>query len=278
MTEPRMSPSGPLVPVAGSTDDVTNVSNVTGETSSDALDTLFARTLRYLDLEDNPVGLWNFDNTIAAVRGPGFTLSAGTYGFTAISPGVSALVMPVSGRLVAPLDAALQIAGDLSIEMLIQYQDFPSNSILVNHGAGGVDTDPTNNTLYQVQFPVTGPIRNYRFDWESGAGVDQSFSTPTAALSPSLPTVHTVIDVGWRRQNNVLTPFLNGRPFSSASGVLTAPTGGTNGQLFLGGTAALTNASIFVMMSLAIYDYARPNAQWKDSYNRSMGERFGIIP
>lgn len=280
MTFPlRKGPSGPPhVSPELTSDDVLNRSIVSGLTVTNALDTLALRRVNYLDLDDDPVALWNFDDTIAAVRGPDFSVSAlGTttqIAFTDMAPGFRCIEIQ-GAQLVAPITANLQITGDLSIEMIVFYDSSPTNHIMLS--MGGTGGTAASNKLYEMFFVSPNYPRNWRFNWENGIAVAQSFSTPNTALSPSLPPIHNIISLGWRRQNNVLTPWLSGRKFSVDSGVVAAPTGGASAFLTLGGDALTANNTSFLCASLAIYDYARSDAQWVASYNRSLGNFWGPI-
>lgn len=64
----RQSPSGPLVDLETTTDLLDNVSTVPGSSATDALLFLDQRAIQYLDTEDGPVGLWNFNQTLNGRR------------------------------------------------------------------------------------------------------------------------------------------------------------------------------------------------------------------
>ena len=304
MTNPsiRKGPSGPLAAFELTTDDVENVSNLNGGTGSltdaldaidsgdvlnvsivdgatvtDALDTLAARAPHYLDTDDGPIGLWNFDGTLNAVVGPNFAVAAGTaVGFTEIIPGFTALTAGPGVRLACPADASLRLAGDMTIELLLMLEDIDAGQVLVSMGFTGAGAP--DNKLYEMSNPSAVYPRNMSFNWESGVAVARSFATPTAALSPSVPPVHIVSIWGWTRASNVLTPYLNGSPFSAASGVQVAPAGGGNGILTMFADANNVNISFSAVASLAIYDRAKSAAEMKASYNRALGDFWGIIP
>ena len=277
-TNVRKSPSGQLAELTSS--DIENASTlVDGSTVTDALDTLSLRRIHYLDALDGPVGLWNFNGTINATVGPNFAVSGlGTttqVAFTDMVPGLKAVEIQ-GAQLLAPITPALNIPGDLSIELLLFLDSSPTNNILLSHGGSGAGA--ANNKQYELFFPTPNYPRNWAFRWENGAEVLQTFSTPNIALSPSLPPIHNVISLGWRRQSNILTPWLSGRKFSVDSAAQVVPTGGASGFLTLGGDAtAANNSGGFLCASLAIYNYARTDAQWIASYNRSLGDFWGRI-
>jgi hypothetical protein len=261
------------------TNDIINASSVTGTTLTAALNTLAARKPNYLDMVDLPVGLWNFNDTINAVVGPNFAVSAlGTttqVAFTDMIPGFRCVEIQ-GGQLVAAVTPALQIAGDLEIDMICFYDSSPTNNIMLSHG--GTGGTATSNKLYEVFFLTPNYPRNWRFNWENGVAVAQSFTTPATALSPSLPPIHTMTSLGWTREGNVLTPWLAARQFSASSPVQPAPAGGSAGFLTLGGDALAANNTSFLCASLAIYNYVRTPAQRIASYNRALGDFWGRIP
>lgn len=233
----------------------------------------------YLDAVDSPVLLTNFNDTLVSQVGPTWTVGAlGTttqVAFTDMVPGFRCIEIQ-GAQLVLPVTPNLQIAGDLEIEMIVFYDSSPTNHIMLSHG--GTGGTAASNKLYEMFFLTPNYPRNWRFSWENGVAVAQSFTTPATALAPSLPPIHNMISLGWTRAANVVTPFLSGRQFSAASAALPAPAGGTSGFLTLGGDALAANNTSFLCASLAIYDYVRTPAQRKASYNRSLGQFWGPIP
>jgi hypothetical protein len=250
-----------------------------GGTLTQGLNTLLLRRVNYLDALDGPVGLWNFNDTINAVVGPNFAVGTlGTVtqlGFTDMVPGFRCLQIQ-NAQVKAAVTPSLQIIGDKSIEIIVMFDSRPSGNILLSHG--GTGGAATSNKLYELQFPSSSYPERWQYNWMNGVLAAQNFQTPAVALSPSSPFVHNMISIGLRLQSNVLTTWLCGRKFSVDSGVLAAPTGGSAGFLTLGGTALAANTGAFACASLAIYDYARTDDQWKASYNRSLGTFWGVIP
>lgn len=280
MTTPtiRKGPSGPPADFDLTSDDVENLSLATGDNVTDALDTLAERAPHYLDAIDNPVGLWQFNNTLNAVLGPNFSLAAGTVmGFTEIIPGFKAVTAGPGVRLDAAANAALRITGDLSIELQIMLEDLDPLQIVLSMAGAGAGS--ANNKLYEMSNPSANYPRNMAFNWENGAQVAQSFATPTTAGSASVPPIHVISIWGWSRIGNVLTPYMNGKQFSTPSAVQPAPSGGGSSILSLFSTSrgAATNISFSAIASLAIYNYGKTPAQFLASYNRALGGFWGIL-
>lgn len=118
----RQSPSGPLAAFSATSDEVENVSGVPGASVTDALDSLYARSVQYLDANDAPIALWNFDDTLAAVVGPTLTTGAGTFAFTDVYPGVRGIWLNAGCRLDAPATPNLRLLGAMSCELIVQLQ------------------------------------------------------------------------------------------------------------------------------------------------------------
>lgn len=273
----RRSPSGERVlPLGATTSDVVNRSVVPGSSMRDALDRIYARRIEYLDTEDGPAGLWNFDDTLAAVVGPDLVLDAGTYTFTDIAPGCRGIDIPLNTRLSAPVTSSLVFTGDMSLEVILQLNTNPTNLWIA--GVGGADTGAAaNNVTGALILPSTTAPRPVRVFWESAGGIDRGFTTPTTAGSLSVPPIHNIISLGWSRSGTSATVYMNGRVFAGPTSGVAAPTGGTNGQLSIGGRIGALSTDQFLLSSVAVYGRARPAAEWLASYNRSLGNGLGFI-
>lgn len=280
MTTPtiRKGPSGPLAEFDLTSDDIQNLSIVEGDDVTTALNTLAARAPHYLDDEDDPIGLWQFNNTLNSVVGPNFSLAAGTsLGFTEIIPGFKAVTAGTGVRLDAAANAALRLTGDMSIELQIMLEDLDAGQVVVSMAGAGAGS--ANNKLYEMSNPQAVYPRNMAFNWENGVQAAQSFATPTAAGSASVPPIHVISIWGWSRIGNVLTPYMNGNQFSAASAVQPAPTGGSSSilSLYASSRGGAVNISFSAIASLAIYNYGKTAAQFKASYNRALGDFWGIL-
>lgn len=265
-----------------STDDIDNDSTVDAGAGSltDALNTLDARKAGYLDALDFPIGLWNFNGTLAsAMGGPAFSVTAGVaVGFTEVIPGGLVGVTAAPGvRLALPVTPAFNLLGAMEAELIVMLEDVDAGMIIVSHGGTGGTS--ASNKAYEFTIPSATYPRNMGFNSENGAGVAQNFATPTAALSRSVPPVHVIMSMGWSRTlAGVRTPLMNGAAFSAASGVLALPTDGSASFLTLFSDALVANISFAVIASLALYDRVRTPTERANSYNRSLGKFWGKIP
>jgi len=264
------------------TNDVANGSTVLDGTGSvsDALNTLDARKANYLDNVDGPVGLWNFNKTLAsAIGGPAFSVGAGTaVGFTEIIPGgFNALTAGPGVRMNLALTPALNLLAAMEVEMILMLEDVDPGMVLVSHGGTGATS--ASNKAYEFTIPSATYPRNMGFNLENGAGVAQNYATSTAALQQSVPPVHVVMSMGWTRTaGGVRTAYINASQFGAASGALALPTDGSAAFLTLFADALNTNISFSVIASLALYDKVRTDRQRALSYNRSLGGFWGKIP
>lgn len=273
----RQSPSGPLVDFEIDTSDVENQSSVPGASVTSALDVIFARRVNYLDLNDSPLALWNFNDTLNAVLGPNFTTTTGPYAFCDAYPGVRALDVGIGTRLETTTAANLVLLGDMSVELLILLDSNPTNQWIL--GVGGANTGvAANNVSWSLILPVTNPPRSVQGFWQSGAGVSRGFTTPVTAGSPSVPPIHNLLQLGFSRSGINGQVYMNGRAFGAPISGVAAPTSGGSGIVTIGGRAATVSSDQFQLISAAVYGRSRPAAEWKASYNRSIGNGLGFLP
>jgi len=251
-----------------------------GGSLTEGLNTLALRKANYLDTVDGPVGLWNFNRTLAsAMGGPDFTVDAGiAVGFAEIIPGgYNGLTAAPGVRMRAPLTPAFNLLGAMECEMIVMLEDVDAGMILLSHGGTGATS--ASNKAYEFTIPSAVYPRNMGFNAENGAGVAQNYATSTAALQQSVPPVHVIMSMGWSRTlAGVRTAFINAVQFGAPSGALALPTDGSAAFLTLFASATTVNISYEVLASVALYDYVRTPTQRASSYNRSLGGFWGLIP
>lgn len=276
---PRLSPSGPLLPISLDSSEVENVSTVPGETVTAALDHLYNRRIQYLDLNDDPVALWQFNNTTNAVRGPNLNLAASTgqWGFTDGYPGVRSLVANIGARLQFNADPNLILLNAMSVEVIFALNTLPFGWVC---GVGGTDATglQADNVAWGMGLVNNVTPRNATYFWERNANSPIAFTTPTTAGTSGFPSIHVIISAGYSRSSGgIVTPYLNGKIFGSPSTALALPNGGGNGVFSIGAQAGTTANANFTFFSAAVYDRERPAAEWLDSYNRSVGDGLGFL-
>lgn len=275
----RLSPSGPLDPVDLTSDDVLNVSTVPESTLTAALTHLYARRIHYFDLQDNPLALWQFNDTTNAVRGPNLDLAntTGQWGFTNGYPGVRSLVVNSGARLQFAAAANLRLLGAMSVEVMFALNTLPITWLV---GLGGTDATglAADNVCWGLGAVNTVTPRNATYYWERNGNIAVSFTTSTASGAAGMPSVHVIQTAGFSRSaSGVVTPYLNGKPFGPPSGALALPTGGSNGVFCIGAQPGTVGNCSFTCFSAAVYDRVRPASEWLSSYNRSLGEGLGFL-
>lgn len=222
------------------------------------------------DTTYSPVGLWQFDESLADASGGSHTLAmnSGTLVYTEIYPVLRALyLLPTDDLRYNTTGSTLLIAGDITIAMLLRPSLLPtSNSYLVTYGGGS--SSSANNIQYSVG---VGPAGLPLWRQAHGSGTVVSYS-PTGFGMPS-DLCHLAVT----RTSNVVQFYLNGRVLGPASSALTAPDGGSTSVLFIGDVAGGSNVEC-CLHSLKIVASALTAAQVKGEYNRCLGAVFGQAP
>jgi hypothetical protein len=270
----------------GDSDDVVNASGVSGSSVSDALDDLQSQItapdigIHYFDTTHTPVALWNFNNTLVdAVASRTLTLSAGATLFTEIYPGVTALLINNGDRYLLN-DAALCITGDVTIQAILQLDGPPNSTINTTifaryEGTSGSETE-ANNIVYSFGAQSTGGGAPYTLQafWEHGAGTNNQHSL----TGVTLPPVHNLMHVAFRRTSGISRLYLNGKPFGADSVGTVAATGGNDAsaRLSVGAQLSSVAAERYVLMSLKIVASSLSDADMLAEYNRTLGTGFGI--
>ena len=202
------------------------------------------RVFRQHDLTHSPVGLWQFNSSLADTSGNGFTLTLnGTNAYTTLN-GAPAFAFNGSTYLTrASNDAALTITGDLTIEMLASFHNYPgvdqTNTIIVNFGETG-DGDPTRNVIYQFRTRTAAP--GVQYNAETGDGTTDILYEFINGTPPDDTGHH----LAFRRQSNVLSLFVDGILLNQ-SGTITAATGGSASRLSVG---AFVDGALPVRMTM----------------------------
>lgn len=243
-----------------------------------------AGAIAYFDNTFSPVGLWNFNGTLADANGVAandLTLGAGALAFCDIVPSKLGLYVLSGARYqTAARPPALALKGDMSFFAIVQADSVPTVEQAVARFTGTGETEAAN-ALWSLSYvantnPPTSP-RRLQYLSESGAGIDQ---VRTSGGDASLPPVHNIAMIGWTREADVVQFYYNGLPFGPVSAVITTPTGGTDPSclLFVGANTTLTQAvHPFVLFTMQVIPSALSAAQVKQLYNQSLGPAFGRL-
>lgn len=261
-------PTGPTGPTGATGTGVTGPTGPTGPAGEGSS----AATISKFDTTHNPVGLWNFNDSLEDSSGNGFTLTGTSHVFREIYPGIIALAGGSAARTVN--DAALTITGDVTIQALVSFA--PSSAagdVCKFANDGGADGTIANNTLYRFIADQTGTNGFTAFHEAStpSAGANHTFSS-TGVSNRGLPRNEMLFYCAMVRESNVYTFYLQGLPYGTASGTLTAPTGGTAAFLVVRSDAASPDIA-----ALKIVGSALSAAQIKAEYNRTLGAAYGPL-
>jgi len=257
--------TGPTGPTGATGAGVTGPTGPTGATGA----TGSGGQLAKFDNTHSPVVRYDFNNSLADSSGNGrdLTMATGTARYRSGWGNVVGIDPAAGIPYHSPLEAALRITGDITIEMLLVFTDVPSGVRLFEHGATG-ETEATN-ILYQLTISNQNSMAWFS---ESGAGVDESDAT-FSSDAPALPAVGVPFYLAVRRQSNVVRVYLNGVQWGSDSPTLTTPTGSTSGQLVICSTG--TNKPLF--LGFKVIASALTDNEVKEEYNRTLGQAFGPL-
>lgn len=236
-----------------------------------------SRRPTYFDTSDSPVGLWNFNNSLADLSGNGNTFSeitAGTTRYADIYPGMKALsvtnAVGANVRWETTVNPTpLRILGALTIEVLCNLIPTAADDILMFAGSG---TGQANNVLYWA-YKNTGDAKP-GYAHAHGANVSDFFNADT-----EVP--FNLCYMAWTRNSagTVINHYQNGRLIGTSS-ALTPPDGGTSSnRLTLGRNQNTITGSVCPGMYASIRITA---AQKSDStilreYNKTLGPVYGLL-
>lgn len=224
--------------------------------------------------QDSPVGLWQFNDTLADTSGNGYTLAVatGTERYTDIYPGVRGVQFDGATRLFYNTTGSLlQMTGDLTIMMLCKNYNMSTvgtTAVMLTYQATAGGTLATN-CLYSWYFTN----QTVRFLSQSGSNSNSSYDINNRFSLFSL--CHMAVT----RTSNVIQHYINGVPLDASGAVSpnTTPTGGTSSVLHLG--AATNNASFWngAVASLAIIPSALSAATIKARANACLQAVYGKV-
>jgi len=225
----------------------------------------------------------NFDSTlIDETNANNLVVDAGTVDFCEGWPGRTFVYVETTGRLrvaATPAPAVLRQAGELTIHSLVLPDEDPTaERVLVMCGAGGVDTDTANNTLYQQSIQnVAAPLLQLRAFHEEAAGANVSYNVSVRDQRARVPVLWTQvrrISAGQAFYQN----YVNGRPAGAESGGLVPPTGGGNAVFVVAAAGSGSTAGQRrIIGGQQLIAAAQTAAQVLAVHNRVMGPAFGFL-
>lgn len=234
--------------------------------------------LKYHTTTFSPVALWNLNGALTDSSGNSLTLtveSGGTERYATMGPGAGGLKgfwFDGATRLVYnTTGSALQITGNMTIEMIVTLGGYSADAVLVSYG--GNNSTAVTNLLYNLALSATD---GFGLAWssESGTAVVSSFNSPATSL-PFGVICHLAVT----RTSNVIQFYLNGQLLGSASSALTTPASGTSSVFHLGGEASSPSSQFIpkftTISSVKVMASALTSAQVLSEYQATLGNFFG---
>lgn len=215
----------------------------------------------------SPAGLWQFNGDLTDVSGNGYnlTVSSGTARYTEILPGLKGLQALTPLFIYNTTGTALQITGDMTIEALIQLNEY-TTAPFFGFGSGVGGGFASNNTLYQVSSASTSGGLTWSCMTGSNAPVSYTVADRSIPLQGPCHFAAT-------RTSNVIQFYLNGLAFGAASTTLTAPTGGGAAIMSIG-SAGVQGPNMW-LASLKVIPSALTSTQVLNEYRRTLGTFYG---
>jgi hypothetical protein len=197
-----------------------------------------------------------FDDNLTDSSGNGLDLSlgAGAERYTNVN-GLRSVKMDGNSYFrFTPGSTALEITGDITIQLLLTTDEHVGTGYMLSYAGGG---DAENvNALFSGR--VASASEHYQWFSESGAGVDASYG---AWAGTGNQNIHLVTFV---RESDVVTLYIDGAERGS-SGALATPTGGTSSFLDIGAFDG-TNIYRGTIACVKIVDSALTATQVYDEY------------
>lgn len=227
-----------------------------------------------LDTTFTPVALYQLNEVLTDSSGNAHTLTSAGPLWSEVYPGVRGLYPPSSGVIeVANADAALRVAGDLTVAAVIYVRNAAVGGgiILSYSGDGSDDSSAASN----FQYRLSASAQTLSWLSEHGAsGLNDAYN-----ITFQLPIRQTSL-IAVTRVSNVIQFYMNGKAVGAASSALTTPDGGTSGRLTIGnGWGGGGSANFYgTIASACIIASGLTATQMKSMYNNSLGARLPQQP
>lgn len=262
----------------GVSDSVTVTDSNSMEVSKGVSDTVAPEDLvwtgaavQYHDTTHSPVGLWQFNESLADTSGNGFTLTvetgAVTYGD--IFPGVKGVNLDGTTTLVYNTSTAtLGRTGDITVEMLLNLSAYTTTKFLISY-AGNGSGGSAANALYLIE--MLNSSTEFTVMQENSSNAASRTSTFT-----NRPPLNTLCHFAMTRISNVIRIYLNGVLVETSS-ALTTPTGGSSSVFRVGAASNRGTAPACSIASLKVVASGLTGSQVTAEYNRTLGRFYGEI-
>lgn len=225
----------------------------------------------YHDARFGPLALWQLNDVLTDSAGAGGTLSVetGTSTFCDVLPGLRGFFFDGSTQLFRNASqAALQITGDLTIELIATRALVETDKTIISHD--GLTESSADNYLYDLYLDSTYQLQYFA---EQGSGTNITFGSTGFTVQ-----IGSVIHYGLVRLNSQVTFYVNGKQLGPSSTGLAAPTGGTSGKLRIGADSAVSPTRMTgAISSVKLLNKALTAAQVAEDYNVTLGGVYGYV-
>jgi hypothetical protein len=245
------------------------------------------RKLRYHVADANTVGLWNGFANKNDSSGNNFTLTlgGGTERYAEVGHGLLGFLLDGSSYYKRTgNDAALNLAGDMTIEAIVRPLAQPGGlaaAMIAGMGVAATDAGANDNYYWAMYAgnATVGGNPNYTgvvsssFFYEQGAGVNVQKDSATYRM------INEPQHWAWVRTGTALKAYLNGfQQGADFTGLTLGTVGGAPTQKFsLGGSDTGTELFTGVIASVKISNVARSSGYIQKDAARCLGIGAGIV-
>jgi len=237
---------------------------------------MFPRLAKPFDTTHNPVGLWNFNESLSDLSGNGYTLTAstGTVRYCPLLSGLGgALFGTATGLYYNVGGSLLSITGDMTLEVMVQLGAVlsgTSDAIVCYSSNTAVNSN--DNANYGITLNATNKYGGYRYFHQHTTLTTAQYSPTDIGVDYELPVL-----IGFTRISNVIQFYRNGLPVGTASSALTAPSGGSNSRLRIGSLTDSSELLAGIIGGVKIIPSGLTAAQMKVEYNKTFGPSLGYV-
>ena len=204
----------------------------------------------------SPVALYHFDGDLTdqGSAEEDFTATGNEIYTVVPSTGQRSFYLDGSTSLAAAANAATQITGDYTLEMVLRLEEWSASIVLLTQG--GLGETQAENTLYATR--ISSGDLSYIAEYGAGSNTTYSLSGYRVPLNVDflLQEVRSSSQISWH---------VNGTQIGATSSGLVAPDGGGSGWLSVGDIFGGGNHPQGVLHSLRIVPQALSSTQLKAS-------------
>jgi hypothetical protein len=129
-----------------------------------------------------------------------------------------------------------------------------------------------DNANYAITLNTSNKYGAYRYFHQHSTLTNAEYVPADIGVDFELPVL-----IGFTRTSNVIQFYRNGELMGSASGTLTAPSGGSNSRLRIGALTDSSELLLGIIGGVKIIPSALTSLQMKAEYNRTFGISLGFL-